>query len=298
MAAAFHRIPLQLHYPNEDQPLKIIMARIPAVMPTPYLFPGSYLYLGRSFTQLPSEIQSFVTSCGLNDPRQYTSADVAAVCRTYTEQFIELTQPTCERIVQIQMYWNLLSNVCLPQMQHCIMTYHPIMAWLIRLQRDEAIPALLEQVKEYLLYADALVWADIALRERTPDAASFHEISHHRHLQIQPVMNRIVNFITELYAWVAKMWEDGWSVDGNATYLRVEPSPRLQKVLEHDMPVVFPPVLTLVSGPRIGAMSPPPVYDAPLTSTPVIESRTLSPVTPPSARGVTVASPPFSPRSP
>ncbi|KAK7001558.1 hypothetical protein R3P38DRAFT_3612443 [Favolaschia claudopus] len=252
--AAFHRIPLQLHYPNEDQPLKIIM--------------------------------SFLTSYGLNDPAHYTSVDVAAVLRTYTDRFIELTRPTCKQIVTIQFSWNVLSIVWPPHMEQyispLIAMYHPTMTNLIRLQRDTMIPALLVQVREYLMYADALVWADIALREGTPDVMTIEQVLDYRHRQIQPVMDRIVNFITELYAWVVKMWAERWRTEGR---YHIPP------------PVVFPNPGSFVFVPLI-ERSPPPVYDAPLTSTPVIENRTLSPNTPPSARGVTVGSPPFSPRSP
>ncbi|KAK7002181.1 hypothetical protein R3P38DRAFT_2433699, partial [Favolaschia claudopus] len=210
---------------------------IPAAIPTPELFPGSYLYRGLSFDHLPLGIQSFLTSYGLNDPAHYTSADVAAVLRVYTDRLIELTRPTCKQIVTIQFSWNVLSIVWPPHMEQYIFPliamYHPTMANLIRLQRGTMIPALLVQVTEYLLYADALVWAHIALRAGTPDAMTFEAVLEYRHRQIQPVMDRIGDYITELYAWVVKMWEQRWCTEGCMIYLRVEPSPTPQK-----MPVV------------------------------------------------------------
>ncbi|KAJ7354246.1 hypothetical protein DFH08DRAFT_854477 [Mycena albidolilacea] len=278
-----------------------IVAPIPATIPRPIYGVPPYTYHGLPFDHLPPDIQSFLSSHGLDNAAHYDAAAVASVRLWLTDKLMETVGPVCEAIVLANVRYNLLSTM--------YPAGHPFLCALVCMLRSELLPTLEAHMGEHLVLADALVWADVIAREDS-EAHSLDEALQYRWLQTQPAIDLVATRLVDLYEWSARMWMLGWRSDGSTTYLQVLPVPspspspvNFGEVTEAEtalLRVDTPPPSSPPTSPPPPVLSPPPVLvrpstpAAPESGSPTPES---SPKTPRSARRVAVSPPTSPPRS-
>ncbi|KAJ7657280.1 hypothetical protein DFH06DRAFT_1197855 [Mycena polygramma] len=200
-------------------PLVTIVASIPPTIARPMFAARPYEFHGLLFNMLPPDVQSFLSSHGLDNAAQYDPAAVATVRLWLTDQLLDTVNPVCEAIVYINVRYNLL----LTQHSPC----HPELLELVRIVSHELLPQLEQHMLRYLANADALVWADVAARE----CVSLEDACWYRWLQTQPAIELVDMRLADLYEWVAGMWMKGWRSNGYTTYVVPESvSPDLESV--------------------------------------------------------------------
>ncbi|KAF7376945.1 hypothetical protein MSAN_00112300 [Mycena sanguinolenta] len=258
---------------------------IPATIPRPFYFVPQYNYHGLPFALLPPDIQSFLTSYGLDNPAVYDTAAVASVREWLTDNFMQKADRQCELIAYNNVKYNILRTVHPPE--------YPLLTELVTEFWNEVLPQLREHLAAYLVKADALVWADVAAREGGPDALSVEDVLRYRSLQIQPVVDLITDRMVDLYAWSAEMWMRGWRSDGYTTY-QIQPP-----VADEEVPFVGEKEEAEVEEKEEAAPSVPCRVDtpSPTIGSPTAHSSPVEPRTPP-CEAFTPESSGSSPRSP
>ncbi|KAJ6484037.1 hypothetical protein C8R45DRAFT_1099202 [Mycena sanguinolenta] len=201
--------------PCSTEALITISTPIPASIPRPFYGVPQYNYHGLPFALLPPDIQSFLSSYGLDDPAVYDAAAVESVRLWLTDNFMQTADRVCQAIAHNNVRYNLLLTMYPPE--------NPSLSALVVHFRRELLPELEKELARYLAKADALVWADVAARVGGPEAASVDDALRYRALQIQPVVDLVTDRMVDLYAWSAEMWMRGWRSDGSTTY-QVQPS--------------------------------------------------------------------------
>jgi hypothetical protein len=257
-----------------------------------------YTYHGLPFDHLSPDIQSFLSSHGLDNAAHYDAAAVASVRLWLTDKLIETMGPVCEAIVLANVRYNLLSTM--------YPAGHPFLCALVCMLRSELLPTLEAHMGEHLVLADALVWADVIAREDS-EAHSLDEALQYRWLQTQPAIDLVATRLVDLYEWSARMWMLGWRSDGYTTYLQVLPVPSpppspvgFTEAETAPLRVDTPAPPSPPTSPPPPVLSPPPVPVRPSTpAAPESGSPTpdSSPKTPRSARRVAVSPPTSPPRS-
>ncbi|KAJ7268258.1 hypothetical protein C8J57DRAFT_1227981 [Mycena rebaudengoi] len=119
------------------------------------------------FDLLPPKIQSFLFSHGLADRAHYDPAAVASVRLWLTDKLLDTVNRICEAIVLVIIRYSLLRTMYLAG--------YVFLTLLTHLLHRELIPELERHMGEHLVYADALVWADVAACEGSLEARSLVE---------------------------------------------------------------------------------------------------------------------------
>ncbi|KAJ7914337.1 hypothetical protein B0H13DRAFT_2002835, partial [Mycena leptocephala] len=269
--------------PPTPHSLITIVAPIPPTIPRPIYWGPQYVYHGLPFDLLPPNIQSFLTSHGLDNVAHYDPVAVDTVRSWLTEKLLDTVSGVSHAIVLANVRYNLLRTM--------YPASDPSLCLLVRTLRREFLPLLEQHMAEHLTFADALVWADVAAREGGPNALTVEEALHYRWLQTQPAIDLVATRLVELYEWSAAMWMLGWRSDGITTYqLQSQTAP------EAGSPPYASPVLvdaeTAAESVMVPSPAPPasPRPDTPRCTIPP----TLSPVHMPPVRPST---PPRNPQS-
>ncbi|KAJ7212410.1 hypothetical protein B0H12DRAFT_1145018 [Mycena haematopus] len=261
--------------------LLTISTPIPASIPRPIYGVPQYNYHGLPFSLLPPDIQSFLSSHGLDNVAAYDPVAVTCVRLWLTDQLMDTVNGVCQAIVHVNMRYNLLRTVY--PVSHLFLTA------LVDVFRGELLPKLEQHMTDHLAHADALVWVDVAAREGGPEALTVGEALHYRSLQIQPAIDLVATYIVELYEWSAAMWMQGWRSDGFTTYLQAQPPVSEEEVTEQE-----------TAQPALGTLSPSIASPQPSVS----EEEAAPPATfrldtpPPSITSSPAHSPPVRPSTP
>ncbi|KAJ7234107.1 hypothetical protein C8J57DRAFT_1249484 [Mycena rebaudengoi] len=139
-----------------------IVAPIPTTIPRPIYGVSKYDYHRLQFDLLPPKIQSFLSSHGLTDRALYEPAAVASVRLWLTDKLLDTVSRICEAIVLVNIRYSLLRTMYLAE--------YVFLTLLTHLLHRELLPELERHMGEHLVYADALVWADVAACEGSPEA--------------------------------------------------------------------------------------------------------------------------------
>ncbi|KAJ7044237.1 hypothetical protein C8F04DRAFT_1070005 [Mycena alexandri] len=204
--------------PPGSHSLITIVAPIPRTIPRPAYLAPAYNYQGLPFDMLPLGIQSFLASHGLGDTdNDYSTESVASIRLWLTDQLVNNVRSVCEAIAHATVRYNLLRTM--------YPACDPSLCLLVNLVHHTFLPMLDRHIAEHLALADALVWADVSVREGGPDALTTEQALHYRSLQTQPPIELVATHLVDLYEWSAKMWMMGWRSDGSTTYLQTQPTP-------------------------------------------------------------------------
>ncbi|KAJ7502698.1 hypothetical protein B0H11DRAFT_1989686 [Mycena galericulata] len=283
-------------------PLAAGLTMAPGIEPTiprPVFLMPSYPLHGVDLASLPEYSQRFLAWNGLDDPSVLTPEWMDRVRQFVTQSLVDNVAELCRQIVTTNVMYN--ANRAVPGSEAAL-------AGLVMHLRRELLPQLNAHVSHHLMLADALVWVDVTARADGPDALSVEEAMHYRELQTQPMVDLVTNYLVDLYAWLAEMWNAGWRMDVNRVLYRVgtpvvfaaEDATPVEAVASAAAPEpVLEPVVVPVASPPPRPASTPISISHPGTPTPQSDTRasprTPEPTSPP--RTTCMRSPPRTPTS-
>ncbi|KAJ7504846.1 hypothetical protein B0H11DRAFT_1979599 [Mycena galericulata] len=283
-------------------PLASGLTMAPGIEPTiprPVFLMPSYPLHGVDLASLPEYSQRFLAWNGLDDPSVLTPEWMDRVRQFVTQSLVDSVAELCRQIVTTNVMYN--ANRAVPNSEAAL-------AGLVMHLRRELLPQLNAHVSHHLMLADALVWVDVTARADGPDALSVEEAMHYRELQTQPMVDLVTNYLVDLYAWLAEMWNAGWRMDVNRVLYRVgtpvvfaaDDATPVEAVASAAAPEpVLEPVVVSVASPPPRPASTPISISRPGTPTPQSDTRasprTPEPTSPP--RTTSMRSPPRTPTS-